>query len=180
MRHYLGFRATVAHIAHFFVAICYCSPNIRQLLRNPLRLSISYCTTITLFFLHDLISPDFHLWLRDCVINTTCFLTTLGTFFYSLLFLTLAPRDHVTYYQAQGLSVHTSPCCECAFLIKRLHPGTGCLLGWSSAFLLLWTLAPRDYVTYCQARGLSGHTSSCGECVFLISGLHPGTGCLLG
>ena len=27
------------------------------------------------------------------------------------------------------------------------------------------TLAPRDYVTYCQARGLSGHISPCGECV---------------
>ena len=30
-----------------------------------------------------------------------------------------------------------------------------------------WTLAPRDYVTYCQAQGLSGHTSPCGECVCL-------------
>ena len=29
-----------------------------------------------------------------------------------------------------------------------------------------WTLAPRDHVTYCQARGLSGHTSPCSECVF--------------
>ena len=49
------------------------------------------------------------------------------------------------------------------FLGLRL--GTGCLLGWSSAFLLLWTLAPCDYITYYQARGLSGHTSPCGECV---------------
>ena len=32
------------------------------------------------------------------------------------------------------------------------------------------TLAPRDYVTYCQARGLSGHTSPSGECVFLNLG----------
>ena len=30
---------------------------------------------------------------------------------------------------------------------------------------LLCTLAPCDYVTYCQAQGLSGHTSPCGECV---------------
>ena len=42
--------------------------------------------------------------------------------------------------------------------------------GWLPArlvlcFSLLWTLAPRDYVTYCQARGLSGHTSPHGECV---------------
>ena len=29
-----------------------------------------------------------------------------------------------------------------------------------------WTLALRDHVTYCQARGLSGHTSPYGECVF--------------
>ena len=27
----------------------------------------------------------------------------------------------------------------------------------------LWTLAPHDYIIYCQARGLSGHTSSCSE-----------------
>ena len=52
------------------------------------------------------------------------------------------------------------------FLILGLCLGTGCLLGWSSAFLLLWTLAPRDCVTYCQARGLSGHTSPYGECVY--------------
>ena len=50
-------------------------------------------------------------------------------------------------------------------LFFGLRPGTGCLLGWSSTFLLLWTLAPRDYVTYCQARGLSGQTSPRDECV---------------
>ena len=81
------------------------------------------------------------------------------------MFLTLAPCDHIIYYQARGLSGHTSPCGECAFLISRLHPGTGCLLGLSSALLLLWTLAPCDCVTYYQARGLSGQTSPCGECV---------------
>ena len=52
----------------------------------------------------------------------------------------------------------------CFFLILGLRLGTGCLLGWSSTFLLLWTLAPHDYVIYCQARGLSGHTSPRGEC----------------
>ena len=41
---------------------------------------------------------------------------------------------------------------------------------WLPARLVLcfssfWTLAPRDYVTYYQARGLSGHTSPSGECV---------------
>ena len=93
------------------------------------------------------------------------FLTTLETFFWILLFLTLAPRDHVTYCQARRLSGHTSPCGECALFILGLRPWTGCLLGWSFAFLLLWTLTPRDCVTYCQARGLSGHTSPYGECV---------------
>ena len=54
------------------------------------------------------------------------------------------------------------------FLILGLRPGTDCLLGWSSTILLLWTLAPHDYVIYCQARGLSGHTSPRGECVCFI------------
>ena len=49
-----------------------------------------------------------------------------------------------------------------------LHLGTGCLLGWSFTILLLWTLAPHDYVIYCQAQGLSGHTSPCGECACFI------------
>ena len=39
-------------------------------------------------------------------------------------------------------------------------------------FQLNWefflTLAPRACVTYYQARGLSGHTSPCGECVYFI------------
>ena len=47
--------------------------------------------------------------------------------------------------------------------LSALRPGTGSLLGWSS-ILLLWTLAPNDYAIYCQARGLSGHTSPRGEC----------------
>ena len=54
------------------------------------------------------------------------------------------------------------------FLLLGLHSGTGCLLGWSSTFLLLWTLAPHDYVIYYQAQGLSGHTSPHGECVCFI------------
>ena len=53
--------------------------------------------------------------LGDYVITTTWFLTTLGIFYWLLLFLTLAPRDDITYYQAQGLSGHTSPCGECVF-----------------------------------------------------------------
>ena len=80
------------------------------------------------------------------------------------MFLTLAQRDYVTYCQARELSEHTSPSGECAFLISRLRPGTAYLLGWSSTFLLLWTLALYDCVIYYQARGLSGHTSPRGEC----------------
>ena len=34
--------------------------------------------------------------------------------------------------------------------------------------ILLLTLAPRDYVTYYQARGLSGHTSPCGEYAYFF------------
>ena len=52
------------------------------------------------------------------------------------------------------------------FLILGLRPGTSCLLGWSFTIFLLWTLAPHDYIIYCQARGLSGHTTPCGECVY--------------
>ena len=84
------------------------------------------------------------------------------------MFFTLAPRDHVTYCQVQGLSGHTSPCGECAFLISGLRLGTGYQLSWSSAFLLLGTLAPRDCVIYYQARGLSGHTSPRGECACFV------------
>ena len=47
---YLGFRATTARIADFISAICYGSPNIRRLLRQPLRLSNYYCTAITPVF----------------------------------------------------------------------------------------------------------------------------------
>ena len=56
----------------------------------------------------------------------------------------------------------------CFSLILGLCPGANCLLGWSSTILLLWTLAPHDYVICCQAWGLSGHTSSHGECFCFI------------
>ena len=84
------------------------------------------------------------------------------------MFLTLAPCDCVTYYQARGLSGHTSPCGECALSHFRASLEDCCLLGWSFTILLLWTLAPHDYVIYCQAQGLSGHTSPHGECACFI------------
>ena len=60
--------------------------------------------------------------------------------------LTLAPRDHITYYQARGLSGHTSPCGECAF--SHLMATLGDWLPAQLVFYFL-TLAARDYVTYC-------------------------------
>ena len=50
--------------------------------------------------------------------------TTLGNFL-----LTLAPRAYVTYYQARGLSGHTSPCGEYAcffgvYTIQKSKVGT--------------------------------------------------------
>ena len=53
-------------------------------------------------------------------------------------------------------------------LISGLRSRTGCLLGWSFTILLLWTLAPYDYVIYYQAQRLSGHTSPRGECACFI------------
>ena len=44
---------------------------------------------------------------------------------------------------------------------------TTCLTGFLLFFWFL-TLAPHDYIIYCQARGLSGHTSPHGECVCFI------------
>ena len=41
------------------------------------------------------------------------------------------------------------------------------LAAYSAGFLFC-TLAPNDYVIYCQAWGLSGHTSPHGECACLI------------
>ena len=53
-------------------------------------------------------------------------------------------------------------------LILGLRSRTGCLLGWAFTILLLWTLAPHDYIIYYHARGLSGHTSPHGECACFI------------
>ena len=41
------------------------------------------------------------------------------------------------------------------------------LAAYSAGFLFC-TLAPNDYVIYCQAWGLSGHTSPRGECACFI------------
>jgi hypothetical protein len=53
-----------------------------------------------------------------------------------------------------------------------------CLLFNWVGDVALWTLAPRDQGTCYQARGLSGHTSPCVECTYLVSYyfiLDPGT-----
>jgi hypothetical protein len=41
----------------------------------------------------------------------------------------------------------------------------GLFLNWVG-IISFWTMAPRDWVTYCQDRGLSGHTSPSGECAY--------------
>jgi hypothetical protein len=56
-----------------------------------------------------------------------------------------APQQSWGLY-CDGATVHRSP------------------LSWEC---VLGTLAPRDLVTCYQARGLSGHTSPCGECAYL-------------
>jgi len=56
-----------------------------------------------------------------------------------------------------------SPRFDCSG-ISASSSGTDCLLGWSFITPLVLTLAPHDHVIYCQAQGLSGHTSSSGEC----------------
>ena len=63
--------------------------------------------------------------------------------------------------------------------VSACGSGTGCLLGCFFTISLFLTLAPCDSVTYCQARGLSGHTSPCGEYALSLFGPHLGTGCLL-
>ena len=85
--------------------------------------------------------------------------------FITSLSLTLAPHDYVTYCQAWGLNEHTSPCSECALsCFEGYAQGLAACSVGLLLFFLLWTLAPHDYIIYCQARGLSGHTSPCGEC----------------
>ena len=60
------------------------------------------------------------------------------------------------------------------YFILGLRPGTGCLLGWFLTVSLFLTLALHDNITYCQARGLSGHTSPCGECALSHFWAMPG------
>ena len=66
--------------------------------------------------------------------------------------LTLLQDSFFIFQQARGLSGHTSPCGECACSHLEATPGD-----WLPAWLVFYflTLAPCDYVTYCQARGLA-------------------------
>ena len=97
-----GLSRNCSPCSSFIAAVGYSSPNNRHLLRHLLRLSNGYCTTITLIFLHGgvfQISPYMTRGLAACSVGL----------FNIFLFLTLAPRDYITYYQAWGLSGHTSP-----------------------------------------------------------------------
>ena len=164
MGHNLGFHATVAHVAHLSLPLVITHRIIADF-------SAIYQGSVTItvhpllrFFLHDLSNRHFLIYSRfslvarglrhhyDSVSHHT------GDFFL-LLFLTLAPHDHVTYCQAQGLSGHTSPCGECGLFILGLSPWTGRLLGWFSTFLLL--SGPWHHVTTSPT---ARHTSPYGEC----------------
>jgi hypothetical protein len=46
-------------------------------------------------------------------VRCTCRCISVSSF-HGVSFKTLAPRAYITYYQARGLSGHTSPCGECA------------------------------------------------------------------
>ena len=74
-------------------------------------------------------------------------------------FLTLAPHDYVIYYQARGLSGHTSPRGECACFFWK----TPCLL------------KPKKVISFPRGRTLSGHTwSTTKKFSFMnLSSLHP-------
>ena len=84
------------------------------------------------------------------VLMRACRMTSakLSDFF----FLTLLQDSFFIFQHARGLSGHTSPCGECACSHLEAMPRD-----WLPARLVFYflTLAPRDYVTYCQARGLA-------------------------
>ena len=105
-----GLSRNCSPCSSFIAAVGYCSLNNRRLLYHLLRLSNIYCTVITPFF-----SP--RLGFSDISINGSGTGCLLGWFFTISLFLTLAPRDSITYCQARGLSGHTSPHGECACFI---------------------------------------------------------------
>ena len=75
----------------FIATIGYHSPNHRRLLRHLIRLSKRYCTAVTPVFSPRLDFSD----IFDCCLGTDYLLDWFSTIF---LFLTLAPRDCVTYY----------------------------------------------------------------------------------
>ena len=82
--------------------------------------------------------------IRACQTTSASFQTSFS--------LTLLQDSFFIFQQARGLSGHTSPCGECA--CSHLEATLG---DWLAARLVFYflTLAPRDYVTYCQARGLA-------------------------
>ena len=77
---------------------------------------------------------------------------TMSASFQTSFTLTLLQDSFFIFQQAQGLSGHISPCGECACSHLEATPRD-----WLPAQLDFYflTLAPHDYVTYCQARGLA-------------------------
>ena len=78
------------------------------------------------------------------VYTTIGFLTSV-----EILFSTLAPRACITYYQARGLSGHTSPCGECVCFSTTMP-------------LMIKDATLQDALTF-LFRNTSGHTSQDGN-----------------
>jgi hypothetical protein len=67
-----------------------------------------------------------------------------------------------------------------ALRYARDWPCTTLGTAFFARFIKFLTQAPHDQVIYSQARGLSAHTSPCGEYAIFCSWPRSGTGCLLG
>ena len=124
--HNLGFHATIAHVIHLsllFVVTHRITADLSTIYRGSVTVTIQ---TLLRFFRHGLIAPVYPLAARelaDCSAGRLLF----------LLLWTLAPRDYVTYYQARGLSGHTSPCGECVSSCFGATPGD-----WLTAQLVVY------------------------------------------
>ena len=84
------------------------------------------------------------------VLIHTC--RTMSASFQTSFSLTLLQDSFFIFQQARGLSGHTSPCGECACSHLEAMPED-----WLPTWLVFYflTLAPCDYVPYCQAQGLA-------------------------
>ena len=123
---------------------------------------------------HDLCRSDFSNAVYGPFLGLLCNLSPCRPFIAAVS--CYSPNNHRFLRHLLRLSNHYctaitpifSPWFDCSS-ISACSSGTGCLLGWSFIIPLVLTLAPHDHVIYCQAQGLSEHTSPCGECVLFSS-----------